>query len=213
MPREARKSLCMLTWREIEGGWELDASTPLDIAGADFEFEVGPQSDAEFVGIGEFAAHREGDNVRVAVARMPQNDEPLIRIIGMMSSPPQVVEVSLNEGEIEAHVARPARFELSQNAPNPFNPSTTIRYGVPHDGDVSLVIYDATGRFVRELVNRSIPVGFHMVIWDGRDNAGREMGSGVYLYRLQWQASASPDGDATSKRVRETTVRRMVLVR
>ena len=81
------------------------------------------------------------------------------------------------------------------------------------DGFVRLVVYDATGRYVRELVNRSVAVGFHMVVWDGRDNTGREMGSGVYLYRLQWQAASSQDGDSTPDRVRETTVRRMVLVR
>ena len=74
---------------------------------------------------------------------------------------------------------------LSQNQPNPFNPTTTIRFVLPVREDVTLAIYDANGHLVRTLVNEVRGYGAHEVTWDGRDDDGMAMGSGVYLYRLQ----------------------------
>jgi len=79
---------------------------------------------------------------------------------------------------------RPGAFSLAQNAPNPFNPSTTIRFTVPQTGDVKLVIYDVNGRTVRTLVEAQTPAGVHEVVWDGTDMVGRSVASGVYVYRL-----------------------------
>jgi hypothetical protein len=79
------------------------------------------------------------------------------------------------------------RPDLGQNHPNPFNPATRIAYVVP-DGppqDVSLVIYDVTGARVRTLVDGAVPAGRHEAVWDGRDNRGTQVGSGVYFYRMQ----------------------------
>jgi len=75
--------------------------------------------------------------------------------------------------------------ELSQNQPNPFNPTTTIRYVLPVREQVTLAIYDANGRLVRTLVNEVEGYGAHEVAWDGRDDGGVAMGSGVYFYRLR----------------------------
>jgi hypothetical protein len=74
---------------------------------------------------------------------------------------------------------------LSQNQPNPFNPTTTIRFVLPAREDVTLVIYDANGQLVRTLVNEVRGYGAHEVTWDGRDDAGATVGSGVYFYRLR----------------------------
>ncbi len=80
----------------------------------------------------------------------------------------------------------PARFAtLSQNAPNPFNPSTAIRYSLPQAGTVSLRIYDVRGRQVRSLVEGAQDAGDHVVVWDGRDDRGGHAASGAYVYRLQ----------------------------
>ncbi len=69
--------------------------------------------------------------------------------------------------------------------PNPFNPSTTIRYGLPGPSAVNLEIFDVAGRLVRRLKDGTMePSGLHEVTWQGRDDRGRELGSGVYLYRL-----------------------------
>jgi hypothetical protein len=77
-----------------------------------------------------------------------------------------------------------ASIELSQNAPNPFNPSTTIRFTLPASERVGLAIYSASGALVRMLVDETRDRGPHNVTWDGRDSAGNPVGSGVYFYRL-----------------------------
>lgn len=74
---------------------------------------------------------------------------------------------------------------LEQNRPNPFNPSTTIRFVLPERGHVSLVIYDSSGRKVRSLLDEMGGDGAHEVTWDGRDDRGGAQSSGVYFYRLQ----------------------------
>jgi hypothetical protein len=79
----------------------------------------------------------------------------------------------------------PERFALYQNAPNPFNPSTAIRYDVPAGGGhVRLDIYDVHGRLVRTLVDRADEPGVKSVVWDGKDERGVAVSSGVYFYRL-----------------------------
>ncbi|UCH85710.1 MAG: VCBS repeat-containing protein, partial [Candidatus Latescibacterota bacterium] len=78
------------------------------------------------------------------------------------------------------------RAELGQNYPNPFNPSTQIVYYVPvnSDGRVSLVIYDVTGARVRTLENGTKMPGRHIAVWNGRNDHGNPVGSGVYFYRM-----------------------------
>ena len=81
---------------------------------------------------------------------------------------------------------RPRTFYLGANFPNPFNPTTSIEYGLPVAGPAELAIYDVLGRKVRTLVREETqPAGFHTVVWDGLDSAARPVGSGIYFYRLQ----------------------------
>jgi len=80
---------------------------------------------------------------------------------------------------------QPGRFSLIQNYPNPFNPTTILRYQVPGFLHVTLRIYDLLGREVVTLVNEPQPAGSYTVEWDGRNNRGREVASGIYFYRLQ----------------------------
>jgi hypothetical protein len=80
----------------------------------------------------------------------------------------------------------PARFALRQNYPNPFNPITAISFEVPAGGaSVRLAIYDVTGRLVRTLVKGRIDPGVHTVRWDGRNERGVTVATGVYFYRMQ----------------------------
>ena len=82
--------------------------------------------------------------------------------------------------------AVPHSFALYPNVPNPFNPTTLIRYDVPeHGGAVSIRIYEASGRLVRALVDGAQSPGAKVVSWDGRDDDGRPVASGVYFYRLE----------------------------
>ncbi len=78
----------------------------------------------------------------------------------------------------------PVEFALHQNYPNPFNPTTTINFDLPADADVKLVIYDITGRTVRTLVSGSITAGYKKIVWNGRDDFGRGVATGMYIYRL-----------------------------
>jgi hypothetical protein len=80
--------------------------------------------------------------------------------------------------------ALPSGFTLRQNYPNPFNPSTTIECELAKPSRVTLEIYNSLGQQVRTLVDRPLSVGVHRVQWDGRDDQGNTMSSGVYLYRL-----------------------------
>jgi hypothetical protein len=78
----------------------------------------------------------------------------------------------------------PIETALMQNHPNPFNPTTTIRYDLAKKGHVSLVVYDVRGSVVRVLEDRSIPAGSHEATWNGRDEQGLPVASGIYFYRL-----------------------------
>jgi hypothetical protein len=79
----------------------------------------------------------------------------------------------------------PHEFSLEQNHPNPFNPETQIRYALPHATQVKLVLYNILGRKVRTLVDEYQPAGYKTVHWDGKDQDGNEVSSGIYFYRLQ----------------------------
>jgi ligand-binding sensor domain-containing protein len=80
---------------------------------------------------------------------------------------------------------QPSAFSLEQNYPNPFNPSTVIRFQLPVSSDVKLSIYNLAGQLVRTLARGKYASGNHEALWDGMDNAGRRVASGVYVYRLE----------------------------
>jgi hypothetical protein len=89
------------------------------------------------------------------------------------------------KGAVVAVEKRPAAaFALEQNAPNPFNPSTTIRFSTPVAAVVDLTIYDVTGRRVATLLRRAMPAGEWTTAWDARDERGIHVPSGVYFNRL-----------------------------
>ena len=76
-------------------------------------------------------------------------------------------------------------FDLRQNHPNPFNPSTRVAFSLDRSGPASLRIFDARGRLVRTLVDEDLAAGAHAVTWHGDDGDGRPVASGVYFYRLE----------------------------
>jgi len=79
----------------------------------------------------------------------------------------------------------PATFALDQNYPNPFNPATTITYKLPEQRDVTLVVLQHTGQVVKSLVQNAQPAGSYEVRWDGTNDHGMGVSSGVYIYRLK----------------------------
>ncbi len=81
---------------------------------------------------------------------------------------------------------RPQQHFLGHNFPNPFNPVTQIEYGLAQSGPVQMRVYDILGRLVRQLVQeQEQKVGIYTVVWDGRNQMGRQVGNGVYFYRLK----------------------------
>jgi len=100
------------------------------------------------------------------------------------SSDAMLNENAQSLGAVEVR-AIPTVFALEQNFPNPFNPSTTIRYQIPNDNHVNLVIYNVQGQRIRTLVSSEQKAGYYQIVWDGRNEAGQTVSSGLYLYRVQ----------------------------
>jgi len=85
---------------------------------------------------------------------------------------------------VSGHAEIPEGFDLRQNFPNPFNPSTTIEYVLKENRRVRLSVYDMLGQEVTTLVNESQSAGLKKVIWDGTDHAGSSVSTGLYVYRI-----------------------------
>lgn len=79
----------------------------------------------------------------------------------------------------------PAFFTIQQNYPNPFNPRTIIKFQIPQTEKIRLEIFNLLGQKVRTLINRQMLPGYYQVVWDGRNQVGENVATGVYIYRLQ----------------------------
>ncbi|MDD3731770.1 MAG: FlgD immunoglobulin-like domain containing protein, partial [candidate division Zixibacteria bacterium] len=79
---------------------------------------------------------------------------------------------------------RPVCFTLNQNYPNPFNPTTNISFDLPTGSEVTLDIYNLLGQKVKDLKTGYLPAGKHLFEWNGTDNNGHQVATGVYFYRL-----------------------------
>jgi len=90
----------------------------------------------------------------------------------------EVEEVSSDQSPVSS-------YELAQNYPNPFNPSTTISFALPEAGEVTLAIYNTNGQLVRTLVSGDFGYGRYEVVWDGKNEHGAQVASGVYLYVIR----------------------------
>jgi hypothetical protein len=163
-------------------GWNLVVSDPDGIMGYDLTLAVPENANVSLSGDGAVEYTVDGQTVRIGIARLEFTNPVLLYVAGA-SSAPVLASASLNEGGISVLIA-PVPFSLSQNAPNPFNPSTTIRFTLPEAGQVRVAVYDVRGALTRTLVDQTFLSGSHSVVWDGRDWLGRNAASGVYVYRL-----------------------------
>ena len=110
----------------------------------------------------------------------------------------ELVEAQLNESDIDVRIAVSSTFSqaalpqiavLYPNYPNPFNPSTTVRYFLAGEENVRLNVYDLTGQRIRQLQHGRRHAGHHLLEWDGMDDSGTAVASGVYLLRLETERS------------------------
>ena len=102
---------------------------------------------------------------------------------GMESEPSDIVEfLSVHSDELPLPVAT----QLSGNYPNPFNPETTILFTTENtEKNTELIIYNLKGQTVKTLINEKLPAGNHQVIWNGKDNNGKQVASGIYFYKMK----------------------------
>lgn len=85
----------------------------------------------------------------------------------------------------------PSEYQLLGNYPNPFNPATTIKYSLPKESSVDLRIFDLLGREVKSFNINSQPAGFNEITWDGRNEYGESVSSGIYIYSIKFRATGS----------------------
>ncbi len=79
----------------------------------------------------------------------------------------------------------PVQFSLNQNFPNPFNPAAHISFAIPGECEVVLIVYNSIGQIVRTLINQKMPAGHHTIAWDGMDNNGQDVQSGIYFCQMR----------------------------
>ncbi|MCH8928537.1 MAG: T9SS type A sorting domain-containing protein [Candidatus Marinimicrobia bacterium] len=94
------------------------------------------------------------------------------------------IQVVLSVGVDDGFDALPEKFELFQNYPNPFNPTTTIMYALPVRSDVTLRIYNLMGQEILKITHDEMSAGYHEERWNGLNQSGRKVASGIYIFRL-----------------------------
>lgn len=114
------------------------------------------------------------------------------------------LEADSRFGPISIKVAPPNSYAMDQNFPNPFNPTTSIRYELPQSGHVQLTVYNILGQEVTRLVDAAQTAGFHTIQWNGLNGAQRRVSSGLYLYRI----AVKVDGQTTF-----STAKKMLLLK
>ncbi len=141
---------------------------------------------------GWISAHRvEGNTLTIALAGAEAIVDPteLLRIELAGARLPQLssIEIELNDGMVPTDLTNlvPTRFALHPAAPNPFNPTTQIRYELPTEANVRLMVFNSLGQHVRTLVNATQAPGMYRLSWNGRDDQGREAASGSYMLTLR----------------------------
>jgi hypothetical protein len=116
---------------------------------------------------------------------------------------PKEDESEADESEIISNEQPVTSYELAQNYPNPFNPSTMISFALPEAGKVTVNIFNATGQLVRQLVDHEMPAGRQTLRWNARDQSGKLVAAGVYLYRIVVQGK---DGNPAFTETRRMTL-------
>ncbi|MDX2472111.1 MAG: NosD domain-containing protein, partial [Candidatus Krumholzibacteria bacterium] len=106
-----------------------------------------------------------------------------ITVLPFINSQHDTETTAVDDGPVSGAV--PMAFGLHQNAPNPFNPSTVIRFDLAAAMPVQLRIYDVSGAVVATLLDEQVSAGYHQAVWSGNDDQGRAVASGLYFYRIR----------------------------
>lgn len=124
-------------------------------------------------------ASGKNDSLDFVIADSTESDRSVFQQYDIFQNPQNQKTAAINLNNV------PTNFNLSQNYPNPFNSSTSIKYQLPENGFIVIKIYNSLGQEIRTLVNELKSPGFHSIDWDGKDDSGKDVISGVYLYQIQ----------------------------
>jgi len=182
--------VALVTEKEVtnfsEGNWKtviFDNFVPID---TDKEYYVGYLV-SSFDGVLPAAYHDDGPRIEGgAYIRIGGNWTPLNSSTFNFNFCIQGIAISMNPSGIDDDLVIISTNILNDNYPNPFNPSTTISYNLAEDSNVELTIYNLKGQRVKQLVSSNqLSAGQHSVEWHGTDDAGENVSSGIYLYKLK----------------------------
>ncbi|MBT4511111.1 MAG: T9SS type A sorting domain-containing protein, partial [Chloroflexi bacterium] len=157
---------------------------PMDYA----TYTIQIASDSSFVDV-VFDANTEVDVALDLTEALATDTEYWWRVVATdtdsLTTESETFKFTVGYVSIAETVALPTEFILDQNYPNPFNPSTTLRYGLPEDSEVSMIIYDIRGNTVRTIESGAQVAGWYEHIWNGMNDDGHPVSTGLYLTRLR----------------------------
>lgn len=178
----------------------IPVASVFDTTGTDFEFKIGSGANAAWVGGDTFFPDNIGysyqpvpgqvlDAVTGIVMRRTPNASDTVTRLRLEPRRDYDVDRDYTDAGDPEGIEVVRAFQLRPNVPNPFNPTTAIEYGLRERGPARLEVYDAHGARIRTLVSGTQAAGAHRILWDGRDDAGHAVASGLYIVRL----AAGPD--------------------
>jgi hypothetical protein len=156
---------------QVTLAWHWLASMPSGWKAFLFDLAEGTSLDMTELGVKTFKCGNKAPDVRLF--KLVAGSEAFIR------------------AESEGIPLGPVVFHVFQNYPNPFNPETTIRYRIPKNGNVEVTVFNSLGQKIRSLVDEVQKTGEHTAVWDGSDDAGRSVPSGLYVTRVKTSESTS----------------------
>ncbi len=173
----------------LKSFWDSDETRNTDI------YHIERLTSEEWISVGSSAAYNsESYTVQVTTdqdSTTENNGMTVFRVIASMdegtwvSIPDSGYSINNNSLELLTEIMLPNNFSLLQNYPNPFNSNTIIRYSLPEESRVSIIIYDILGQQVKELINGVQEPGYRIVNWDGKNYSEKPVASGVYLFQMK----------------------------
>jgi hypothetical protein len=170
----------------------LDPDQPISMSVDQSGFTIKTADDGN--GHLKFAAYRSYDsgvsdgvfaNINFSSMIIDQGEETLVSIESFKLNSNLYLNLERSIVSTDQEIELPSQYSLKQNYPNPFNPMTTISYGLPEASDVSIIIYDVTGREVANLVQTHKSAGWYDVKWNGLGDSGNLVSTGLYFARIQ----------------------------
>jgi len=160
-----------------------------------YDTNVSSNSDYYYWATNNYSATSGGSDGFMDISQLPFNIKYEIRV-GVFDVNSEKVKNSDIKGiwikkvysginDVASNIELPNDFSLLQNSPNPFNSKTVIRYQLPRNGTAKISIFNLLGQKVRTLMDERKPMGYYTVCWDGKDDNGRTMASGIYFYKMK----------------------------